>query len=129
MSRSEKPRSEPEIIPPGRQRDTRRERIFTDARSTERIYVARIRPFGVILGMLMVVVLSAVALALLLGALLISLPLVIAFIAGAIITVLLRPFFREGRRSQHTTRPSCRRSYLSALTPIADKGGCARIVR
>jgi hypothetical protein len=97
MSRSEKPRSEPEIIPPGRQQDTRRERIFTDARSTERIYVARIRPFGVILAMLMVVVLSAVALALLLGALLISLPLVIAFIAGAIITVLLRPFFREGR--------------------------------
>jgi hypothetical protein len=47
--------------------------------------------------MLMVGVLSAVALALLLGALLISLPLVIAFIAGAIITVLLRPFFREGR--------------------------------
>ena len=93
MSRSEKPRSEPEIIPPGRQPDTRRERIFTDARSTERIYVARISPFGVILGMLMVVVLSAVAIALLL----ISLPLVIAFIAGAIITVLLRPFFRDGR--------------------------------
>ena len=97
MSRSEKPRSEPEIIPPGRQQGTRRGRVFTDAGSTERIYVARIRPFGVILGMLMVGVLSAVALALLLGALLISLPLVIAFIAGAIITVLLRRFFREGR--------------------------------
>ena len=85
MTRSEKPRSEPEIIPPGRRRGTRRERVFTDARSTERIYVARIRPFGV-LGILMVGVLSAVALALLLGALLISLPLVIAFIAGATIT-------------------------------------------
>ncbi|HET7383899.1 MAG TPA: hypothetical protein VFJ59_15095 [Pseudolabrys sp.] len=97
MSRSEKPRSEPEIIPPGHQRGTRRERVFADARSTERIYVARIRPFGVILAMLIVGALSADALALLLGALLISLPLVIAFIAGAIITVLLRPFFREGR--------------------------------
>ncbi len=94
MPHGETPRSEPEIIPPGRDpRDPRRERVFVDERGTERVYIARIGPLGVVLVLLVTAILLAVLLALVLGALVIWLPLVILFAVGAIIVAVLREHF------------------------------------
>ncbi len=96
MPQGEKPRSEPEIIPPNRAGPTRskpRARVFTDTRGTERVYVARIGPLAIILGILTAGVLAAVMVALLLGALLIWVPLFILFVAVFVISGLLRSYF------------------------------------
>jgi hypothetical protein len=91
MPQGEKPRSEPEIIPPDHaKRGTPRARAFTDAHGTERIYVARLGPLGVILTILATSILAAVMLVLLFATFLIWVPLVILFIAGAIIFGFLR---------------------------------------
>jgi uncharacterized membrane protein len=82
MTQSNKPRSEPEIIPPDHAgQDTHRTRTF----GTERIYVATPGPVGLILVVLITGVLMAVLLALLLATLVIWLPLLVFFIAGVII--------------------------------------------
>jgi hypothetical protein len=99
MPQGEKPRSEPEIIPPdhaGRRtaQGAPRTRAFIDAHGTERIYIARLGPLGLILAILTTGILSAVMLILLFAAFLIWLPLVIFFIAGAIIFGFLRYFRR-----------------------------------
>jgi hypothetical protein len=72
----ERPRAEPEIIPPdhGGGRSPWRGREFTDFGATHRIYVSRLGPFGGILLVLALVVLAV------LGALLIWIP-IVAFIA------------------------------------------------
>jgi len=94
MPQADEPRSEPEIIPPDRAgRDTHRARVFVDARGTERVYVARLHPLGFILVVLISAVLAAVMIALLLGALLIWLPLLVFFVAGVIIVTVLRAYF------------------------------------
>lgn len=50
MAQADKPRSEPEIIPPDRAgRDTHRTRVFVDVRGTEHVYIARLHPLGLIL--------------------------------------------------------------------------------
>ncbi len=100
MSQGEKPRSEPEIIPPDRAEGTRgrpRAHIFTNTRGTERVYITRIGPLGIILGILTAGVLTAVIIALLLGTLLIWLPLVMLFVAVAVISGLLRTYFKRER--------------------------------
>jgi hypothetical protein len=96
MSKVEKPRSEPEIIPPDDvEHRSSRARVFLDTHGTERVYIATPGPLGVILTILMTAILFMVMLALLLGALLFWLPLVIFFIAGAIIAGFLRAYFRR----------------------------------
>ena len=93
MPRAEKPRSEPEIIPPDRAGlNAPRARVFTDAHGTERVYVARLGPLGVILTILATSILAAVMLVLLFATFLIWVPLVILFIVGAIIARLLRAY-------------------------------------
>jgi hypothetical protein len=88
----EEPRSEPEIIPPDRaKRDRPRPRVY----STERIYIGRPPPFGLILVVLIIGLLSAAMLILLLGAFLIALPVVVLFVTAAIVVGLLRIFFRR----------------------------------
>jgi hypothetical protein len=53
MPQGEKPRSEPEIIPPDRaEQGPPRARVFIDSRGTEHVYVARLGPLGVILTIL-----------------------------------------------------------------------------
>lgn len=86
--------SEPEIIPPGDEmQDIHRTRIFVDSRDTERIYAAKVGPFGIILVVVITALLLAMLLALLLATLLIWLPLVVLFVAGAIIVRVLRAYF------------------------------------
>ena len=100
MPQGEKPRSEPEIIPPDRAerrtaRGTPRTRVFINAHGTERVYATKLGPLGIILAVLTTGILSAVMLILLFATFLIWVPLVIFFIAGAIISGLLRTYFRR----------------------------------
>jgi hypothetical protein len=87
----EKPRSEPEIIPPGRaERDRPRTRVHT-----ERVYIGKLPPLSIILVVLITGLLSAAMLILLLGAFLIVLPVVVLFVTAAIIAGLLRIYFQR----------------------------------
>ena len=88
----EEPRSRPEIIPPDDANVTRRIRFDTN---TGRIYVAKISPIGAILVVLLVGILSALALLLLLGALLIWVPVVVLFVTAALVAGLLRGDLRR----------------------------------
>jgi hypothetical protein len=82
----EKPRSEPEIIPPGHA-EHGTERV--------RVYIAKPGPLGAILLTLVVGLLSAVVMVLLFGALLIALPAVVLLVTAAIVAGLLRFYLRS----------------------------------
>jgi hypothetical protein len=71
----EKPRAEPEIIPPIRddrqsRSGTARIRVFADGNSIRHVYIARLGPLGVLMIALMIGILFTVILVLLVGALL-----------------------------------------------------------
>ncbi len=93
----ERPRTEPEIIPPDR-RGGANDRGpswpppygYTQMRGTHRIYVSRIGPFGFALIMLIVGLLAAVLLLALIGAALIWIPVVAVLVIAAAISGLLR---------------------------------------
>jgi hypothetical protein len=98
MPQGDKPRSEPEIIPPdraGRRTAQQRARVFIDAHGAKRVYVAKLGPLGIILAVLTTGILAAVMLILLFATFLIWVPLVILFIVGAIIAGLLQTHFRR----------------------------------
>ena len=91
MPQGEKPRVEPEIIPPDRaERGAPRTRVFR----TERVYIGKLGPLGTILAVLMTGILAAVMLILLFATFLIWVPLVVFFIVGAIVVGLMRTYFR-----------------------------------
>jgi hypothetical protein len=98
----EKPRSEPEIIPPDSgDRQSRSSaagiRVFLDDSVVRHIYVARLGPLGMVVLPLMVGILFAITLVLVLGAFLIWIPLIGLLVAAAIISSLLRAYFRQPR--------------------------------
>jgi hypothetical protein len=98
----EKPRPEPEIIPPDRgdrqsRSGTAGIRVFLDGGGVHRIYVARLGPVGMIVLALMVGIVFTITLVLVLGAFLIWIPLVGLLVAAAIISGLLRAYFRQPR--------------------------------
>jgi hypothetical protein len=93
----ERPRVEPEIIPPNH--FGRRERQgawppppygFTQMHGTQRVYVGRIGPFGFALIMLIVGFLAAVLLLILIGAALIWIPVVAVLVVIAAISGVFR---------------------------------------
>jgi hypothetical protein len=94
----ERPRVEPEIIPPDqtprrsdRHQQTWRPFLSTAADETHRIYVARLGPFGIALLMLILGVVVAVMLLAVVGAFLIWVPIVVLLVAvGAILRLLRR---------------------------------------
>lgn len=94
----QRPRVEPEIIPPDRtprwsdrHRQTWRPFTSSAADETHRVYVARLGPFGIALLMLIVGVLAAVMLLAVVGAVLIWIPLVALLVAiGAVFRFLRR---------------------------------------
>jgi hypothetical protein len=95
---SEKPRSEPEIIPPHEQagrpgRDEPRVRVFVDRQGSERVYIAKPGPFGTILMILIAAMLAAVFLVLFSAAFFFLLPIAILLVAVAVIVGLLRALF------------------------------------
>ena len=100
MPPPEKPRSEPEIIPPragahSQWRDTIW--ISGDESGTHRIYIRRLGPFGVILLALATGFIVALLLIVLVGALLLWIPVVATLITIAIISALLRGAFQQRR--------------------------------
>lgn len=93
----ERPRVEPEIIPPGeRQSDWRnapwRGDAYSEARGTQRIYVTRIGPFGMALLMLAIAAIVAFVIVAALGLVLIWLPVVVVIVVAAALFRLLRGF-------------------------------------
>ena len=92
----ERPRVEPEIIPPGRvrgQSDWRRSPwgggAFGETRATHRIYVTRLGPFGIVLLLLAIAAVVAIVMIFVLGAVLIWIPVVaVVVIVGALVRLL-----------------------------------------
>jgi hypothetical protein len=91
----ERPRREPEIIPPGNDRPGRDSRSppshgFNERRSTHRVYVSRIGPLGFALLLLMLALFGGVFLLALIGAALIWFPVLLVFAVIAAIAGLIR---------------------------------------
>ena len=92
----EQPRVEPEIIPPGDPRARSGDaRMWRSADGTQRIYVARVSPFGFGMVMLIVAMIAALFFLLVVGAFIILLPLAGLFLAAVILMGLLRGPFRR----------------------------------
>lgn len=89
----ERPRAEPEILPPERGRGPDWPPPpygFTRMRGTHRVYVGRIGPLGFTILMLIVALLSGVLLLALIGAALIWIPVVAVLAVAAAVIGLLR---------------------------------------
>jgi hypothetical protein len=86
----ERPRAEPEILPPDRGGGWPPPRYGDAGRGTHRIYVTRIGPFGFALLMLVVGLFAGVMLLILVGAALIWIPIVVVLLIAAAISGLLR---------------------------------------
>jgi ABC-type transport system involved in cytochrome bd biosynthesis fused ATPase/permease subunit len=97
-NRPERPRVDPEIIPPAGARDQAdwrrtpwRGSRFEDVRGTHRVYVGRIGPFGIALLLLAIAAIIAIVMIAILGAVLIWIPV----LAVAIILAALFRLFRR----------------------------------
>ena len=97
-NRPERPRVEPEIIPPDRNggqadwcRPPWRGRGFEDIRGSQRVYVGRIGPFGIALLLLAVAAIIGIFMIAVLGAVLIWIPV----LAVAIVLAALFRLFRK----------------------------------
>ena len=95
----EKPRIEPEIIPPDRAgaRPFANGSGWSHESGVHRIYVGRVGPFGIGLLMLGIGLFAAVAILLVLGVFLILIPVAGLLLAAAVIAGLARGYF--GRRA------------------------------
>jgi hypothetical protein len=90
-TRSEQPRSEPEIIPPG----DGNARARWDGRGTHRVYVARVSPFGFVLLGFVIATLVGLVLLFLVGAFVLLIPLAGLLLAVAVVASFLRGFRRQ----------------------------------
>jgi len=88
-----RPRVEPEIIPPGRADPRSRRTASSDG--TQRIYVAQVGPFGFAMVALAVAIVLALVFLLVLGAFVIFIPLAGALLAAAVLLTLFRSVFRR----------------------------------
>jgi hypothetical protein len=89
----ERPRVEPEIIPPDRSGRSSpwSPYGFTEARGTNRIYVARLGPVGIALLILALAAVVTIVMIAILGAILIWIPIVaVVLIIGALLRLLRR---------------------------------------
>lgn len=89
----QRPRYEPEIIPPGQTHDPMGTRIFIDQNTTEHVFVGKVGPLGLFLMALAIGAVIAVVLVLLLGAFLLWIPVVGLLIAAGLVAGVLRPLF------------------------------------
>jgi len=89
---AERPRVEPEIIPPDHSdaRSAWRTPPFAEAGGTQRIYLRRLSPFGGILLLAAIVVIALIALLAFLGALLLWIPLLALILVVTAISGLWR---------------------------------------
>ena len=96
----EEPRSEPEIIPPGRDNGWPQgswSRVFVDERGTHRVYFRKVGPLGIVVGSLVVAGIAATMLLVMLGLLLIWIPLIGVIAASLLIAGWLRGYFGRPR--------------------------------
>jgi hypothetical protein len=91
----EQPRSEPEIIPPGATSRARFETPFERIDLSQRIYVTKIGPIGIILIALAVGIVFAAVLILVLGAFLVWIPVVGLLVAAGVVSTLFRNYLRR----------------------------------
>ena len=95
-SRPERPRVEPEIIPPGQsgrydwRRSPWRADGYAQARGAHRIYVTRLGPFGIALLILAIAAIAAIILIAILGAVLLWIPVVAVLVIVAAVFRFLR---------------------------------------
>jgi uncharacterized integral membrane protein len=92
QSAGDQPRSEPEIIPP--ERAGGRPQWKGGTEDVQRIYVARVGPFGFVLLALTIAILTAVVFVILLGAFVIAIPLAVLLLALALVGSVMRRRFR-----------------------------------
>jgi hypothetical protein len=90
-----RPRVEPEIIPPGRAGPRPQRGASFDGRDTQRIYVAQVGPFGFAMVALVVALVLGLVFLLLLGAFVVFIPLAGALLAAAVLLSLFRGAFRR----------------------------------
>jgi hypothetical protein len=92
----DRPRVEPEIIPPGDPRSRAGDaRMWRSADGTQRIYVARVGPFGFAMVAFVIALFAALVFLFVLGAFVILIPLAGLILAIAILSSLLRGPFRR----------------------------------
>ena len=91
----DKPRAEPEIIPPGAPLRQSRMHGFADQHFAQRIYIAKIGPLGIALLALAIGIVSVAILILLLGAFLIWIPVIGLLVAAGMISGVLRAHRRR----------------------------------
>lgn len=99
---SDRPRVEPEIIPPGDPRarsayGSGDARTWRSADGTQRVYVARVGPFGFAMVALAAALIAALVFLFVLGAFVIVIPLAGLLLAAAIVSSMLRGSFRRQR--------------------------------
>jgi hypothetical protein len=94
--RAEQPRAEPEIIPPGAPLRSGRFDGFAGPHFSQRIYVAKFGPLGIVLVALAIVAIVTVLLVVLLGALLFWIPVIGVIVAAAIVLRFLKSPWRRG---------------------------------
>ena len=90
-----RPRVEPEIIPPGQPDPRSRRGASFDGRGTQRVYVTQVGPFGFAMVALAVALVLALVFLLVLGAFVIFIPLAGALLAAAVLLSLFRGAFRR----------------------------------
>ena len=96
----DRPRSEPEIIPPGQRdrRDPSHVFISIDENGgTRRVYIAQPGPFTIILALAIIGLIGVVVLIVLLSVALIWIPVVIALVAAFVASVTFRHWLRRFR--------------------------------
>jgi hypothetical protein len=94
---SDRPRVEPEIIPPGDPRARSADARMWRSDGTQRVYVARVGPFGFAMVALLAALLAALVFLLVLGAFVIVIPLAGLLLAAVIVSSMLRGSFRRQR--------------------------------
>jgi hypothetical protein len=91
---TDRPQSEPEIIPPGQQPDSD-VWVSETARGAHHIYVRRLGPFEIILWVVIIGAILTVSVALLLGLFLIAIPIMAALITITIVSAVVRGYFHR----------------------------------
>lgn len=93
--RTDNPRAEPEIIPPGQSYDPERGQSYIDPMTGERVYVAKIGPLGMFLIALGLGLVFVAILVFLVGAFLLWIPVVGLLIAAGLVAGVLRPYLQK----------------------------------
>jgi hypothetical protein len=94
-TKPEKPRSEPEILPPARGRQAYQPADWYTTSSTSRIFIARPSPWSIFGIALMIGLVAGAALAIVLGTLLIVVPIVVLLIGGMVLSSAVRARLRR----------------------------------